>query len=120
MYQLDALPLPRPDTWSSDNPHCRVHYQVQAEAEPDLLCRLLNLFALQLLTPLQVQARQHDGRFLIELELDGLSWHRAQVIGEKTAQPDQRLLRAIAVVGPRPTTGPASGGLSPRRQNHRP
>ncbi|UUQ62604.1 hypothetical protein NLK61_14980 [Pseudomonas fuscovaginae UPB0736] len=83
MYHLDALPLPRPDTWSSDNPHCRVHYQVQAEAEPDLLCRLLNLFALQLLTPLQVQARQHDGRFLIELELDGLSWHRAQVIGEK-------------------------------------
>ncbi len=77
MYHLDALPLPRPDTWSSDNPHCRVHYQVQAEAEPDLLCRLLNLFALQLLTPLQVQA------LLIELELDGLSWHRAQVIGEK-------------------------------------
>ncbi|WP_273823281.1 hypothetical protein [Pseudomonas asplenii] len=83
MYSRDPLTPSRPDTWSPHNEHCRVQYQVRAEAEPDLLCRLLNLFALQLLTPLQVQARQDDGVFLIELELDDLSWHRAEVIGEK-------------------------------------
>jgi hypothetical protein len=35
-----------------------VHYHLQAEAEPDSLCRVLNLFALQFLTPHSVQVSQ--------------------------------------------------------------
>jgi hypothetical protein len=54
-----------------------------AEAEPDLLCRALNLFALQLLTPEQVSAQRQDDWLTIEVVIDGLSWHRAQVIAEK-------------------------------------
>ncbi len=50
---VNTLPT-RVDVWNVSNAHCRVHYQLQAEAEPDLLCRALNFFALQCLTPQQV------------------------------------------------------------------
>lgn len=73
----------RADVWHTANTHCRVRYQLLAEAEPDLLCRALNLFALQGLTPQQVHVeRQHD-LLSMEIVMDGLSWHRAQVISEK-------------------------------------
>ncbi len=86
----------RADVWAVGNTHCRV----LAEAEPDLLCRLLNLFALQFLTPQQVQAQQDDGLLSIDIELDGLSWHRAQVIGEK-----MRNLISVCSVALQPTQG---------------
>jgi acetolactate synthase small subunit len=73
----------RADAWNAGNPHCRVHYQLLAEAEPDLLCRVLNLFALQYLTPDQVNVQRQEGLLAIEIIIDGLSWHRAQVIAEK-------------------------------------
>ena len=73
----------RADVWSVANAHYRVRYQMLAEAEPDLLCRALNLFALQLLTPVQVNAQRQDDWLTIEIVIDGLSWHRAQVIAEK-------------------------------------
>jgi hypothetical protein len=73
----------RADVWNAGNPHCRVHYQLLAEAEPDLLCRALNLFALQFLTPDQVNVQRQEGLLAIEIIIDGLSWHRAQVIAEK-------------------------------------
>lgn len=85
MSHLEAVhnaPL-RPDTWSANNAHCRVRYQVLAEAEPDLLCRVLNLFAMQYLIPQQVSVLQQDGLLLIEAKVGELTWHRAQVIGEK-------------------------------------
>jgi hypothetical protein len=41
----------RADVWNVSNSHCLAHYQMLAEAEPDLLVRVLNLFALQFLTP---------------------------------------------------------------------
>ncbi|CAD5202537.1 hypothetical protein, partial [Pseudomonas sp. FEN] len=90
----------RADVWAAGSPHCRVRYQVLAEVEPDLLCRLLNLFALQFLTPQQVRAEQDDGRLSIDIELDGLSWHRAQVIGEK-----MRNLISVCSVALQPTQG---------------
>ncbi|WP_338522197.1 hypothetical protein NUH87_18600 [Pseudomonas batumici] len=90
----------RADVWATGNAHCQVRYQVLAEAEPDLLCRLLNLFALQFLTPRQVQAQQDDGLLSIAIELDGLSWHRAQVIGEK-----MRNLISVCSVALQPTQG---------------
>ncbi|MFK9084866.1 hypothetical protein D3C76_1291150 [compost metagenome] len=71
------------DAWNAGNAHCRVHYQLLAEAEPDLLCRALNLFALQFLTPEQVQVQRQEDLLAIDIVIDGLSWHRAQVIAEK-------------------------------------
>jgi hypothetical protein len=51
---------PRTDAWAATNAHSTVHYRLQAEAEPDSLCRVLNLFALQFLTPHSVQVSQQD------------------------------------------------------------
>lgn len=85
MHTLEAVTCTpqRPDVWSASNAQCRVRYQVLAEAEADLLCRVLNLFAMQYLIPRQVNVLQQDSLLDIAVELDGLSWHRAQVIGEK-------------------------------------
>lgn len=73
----------RPDTWSVANVQCRSHYQILAEAEPDLICRVLNLFAMQYLIPQQVSVLQQQDTLMIDIEVDGMTWHRAQVIGEK-------------------------------------
>lgn len=85
MPQLQAVTTPptRADVWNAGNAHCRVQYQLLAEAEPDVLCRALNLFALQFLTPDQVNVQRQDDLLAIEIVMDGLSWHRAQVIVEK-------------------------------------
>ena len=85
MPQLQAVTTTptRADVWNAGNAHCRVQYQLLAEAEPDLLCRALNLFALQFLTPDQVNVQRQDDLLAIEIVMDGLSWHRAQVIAEK-------------------------------------
>ncbi|TWD47472.1 hypothetical protein [Pseudomonas sp. SJZ131] len=73
----------RADVWNVSNAHCRVQYQLLAEAEPDLLCRTLNLFALQFLTPEQVNVQRLDDLLSVDIVIDGLSWHRAEVIAEK-------------------------------------
>ncbi|MFU2329444.1 hypothetical protein [Pseudomonas sp. NFX98] len=85
MPHLEAVNTPstRADVWHVGNAHCCVRYQLLAEAEPDLLCRALNLFALQFLTPEQVHVQRQDDLLAIEIVIDGLSWHRAQVIAEK-------------------------------------
>jgi len=85
MPHLEAVHTPptRTDVWNASNAHCRVHYQLLAEAEPDVLCRALNLFALQFLTPQQVNVQRQDDVLAIDLVMDGLSWHRAQVIAHK-------------------------------------
>jgi hypothetical protein len=85
MPPLEAVhntPL-RPDAWAANNAHCRARYQLLADAEPDLLCRVLNLFAMQYLIPQKVSVLQQDGQLMIEAEVGELTWHRAQVIGEK-------------------------------------
>ena len=79
---VNTLPA-RADVWNASNAHCRVRYQLLADAEPDLLCRALNLFALQFLTPQQVNVQREADDLSIEVVIDGLSWHRAQVIAEK-------------------------------------
>lgn len=38
---------------------------------------------MQYLTPQQVNVLQQEGMLLINIEVDGMTWHRAQVIGEK-------------------------------------
>ena len=85
MPHLEAVntPLNRADVWNVNNVHCLAQYQILAEAEPDLLVRVLNLFALQFLTPEQVNVQRMDDLLSIDLVMGGLCWHRAQVIAEK-------------------------------------
>ncbi|MFB3305087.1 hypothetical protein [Pseudomonas sp. AMR01] len=78
-----AQPASRVDAWAVTNAHCQAHYRIVAEAEPDVLCRVLNYFALQFLTPQHVCVNREDDLLNIDIVMDGLSWHRAQVIGEK-------------------------------------
>ncbi|MQG92293.1 hypothetical protein [Pseudomonas sp. MN1F] len=82
---MNALerPQPRSDAWAANASHSTVRYRLQAEAEPDTLCRVLNLFALQFLTPHSVLVSQQDDWLDIEVGIGGLSWHRAQVIAQK-------------------------------------
>ncbi|MDR0279731.1 MAG: hypothetical protein LBJ37_17785 [Paucimonas sp.] len=61
----------------------RYHYQLQVEPDSDSLCRILNLFALQCLLPSGVQMRQQADLLQVEIAIDGLSWHRAQLIEQK-------------------------------------
>lgn len=90
---LDDAPSPhlqlaavagRPDAWAAAPEPTRVHrFSIEAEAEADALCRVLNLLALNHALPLQLDARQRDGRLHVGLVQQGLSDHRAQVIAHK-------------------------------------
>ena len=82
---MNALerPLPRSDVWAANASHSNVRYHLQAEAEPDTLCRVLNLFALQFLTPHSLQVSQQEDLLDVEIGIGGLSWHRAEVIAQK-------------------------------------
>ncbi|MFQ6574811.1 hypothetical protein [Pseudomonas sp. UM16] len=73
----------RDDVWAAVSAHSCVYYQLSVEAEPDSLCRLLNLFALQFLTPHKVLMNQHGDMLNVEIEIAGLSWHRAELIAQK-------------------------------------
>lgn len=84
MHAVESTPcITRVDAWAVNSTHCQAHYQIVAEAEPDVLCRVLNYFALQFLTPRQVSVNREEDLLSIDIVMDGLSWHRAQVIGEK-------------------------------------
>lgn len=85
MPNLEAVTsLPqRPDTWAADNAHCCARFEVLIEAEADSLCRVLNLFAMQYLIPHKINVLQQDDVLGIEIEVTGLTWHRAQVIAQK-------------------------------------
>jgi hypothetical protein len=85
MPNLEAVTVSpqRSDAWSASNGQCCVRYQILVEAEPDSLCRLLNLFAMQYLIPQQVGVLRQDDMLLVDVQIDQLTWHRAQVIAEK-------------------------------------
>jgi hypothetical protein len=81
-FDSPVTPL-RDDVWAVSAAHSNVRYHLQVEAEPDSLCRVLNLFALQFLTPHQVQMNRQDDLLEIDIEIAGLSWHRAELIAQK-------------------------------------
>ena len=84
MPHLEAVPAStRADDWAVNTAPCTVRYHIVAEAEADVLCRALNLFALQQLIPQHVEVMREDDVLRIEIISDEQSWHRAQVIGEK-------------------------------------
>lgn len=80
---MHAISFPRRDHWAAAERPVSVCYRLEAEAEPDALCRILNLFALQFLTPHRVQVSQHADLLTLEVGVSGLSWHRAEVIAQK-------------------------------------
>ena len=73
----------RPDVWASNAAPCPVLFRIQAEADADVVCRVLNLFALQQLMPQRVESIRNGDTVRIEILSHEPSWHRAQVIGEK-------------------------------------
>ena len=78
MPHLEVItPSPRPDVWASNAAPCQVLFRIQAEADADVLCRVLNLFALQQLIPQQVQALRDGDTLSIEIR------SHEQIIGEK-------------------------------------
>lgn len=73
----------RPDAWSASNAHCSVRFQLAAHAEPDVLCRVLNLLAMQYLIPQQLTVTRQAERLHLDLQVGELTWHRAEVIGNR-------------------------------------
>lgn len=58
-------------------------YEVVAEAESDILSRLLGYFAQRNLVPLKLEAQQQNNVLYVKILQMGLSPHQAQVIAEK-------------------------------------
>ncbi|WP_311968531.1 hypothetical protein [Pseudomonas baltica] len=85
MTTLHAMndPCPRPDVWAAGNPTTAVRFRLVAEAQADLPCRLLNLFAMQYLIAQRIEMVRDDDLLHIELELHDVTWHRAEVIAQK-------------------------------------
>ncbi|GIZ12449.1 hypothetical protein [Pseudomonas sp. NCCP-436] len=77
-----TCPAVRRDPWQ-DCPQSGVEYRLRAEAQADVLCRLLGLFAQLQLVPGQMQVQCRDGDMDVRLQLDGLSLHRANLLAEK-------------------------------------
>ncbi|WP_160287053.1 hypothetical protein [Pseudomonas knackmussii] len=80
-----AAPEERPDGWT-----CRpadatreALFVIRAEAEADVLCKLLNLFALQGWLPSEVHAVKEQDWLRIELRVPGLPAKRAEVLAER-------------------------------------
>lgn len=78
---LPNLPMRR-DPWL-DCPQSGIEYHLRAEAQADVLCRLLGLFAQLQLVPGQMQVQCRNGDMEVRLQLDGLSLHRANLLAEK-------------------------------------
>lgn len=70
------------DPWQ-DRPDAHFAYHLRTDAEAEVLCRILSLFAqLQVLPEALQMTRQHDDLH-IELRVQGLSGHRAEVLAQK-------------------------------------
>ena len=77
-----AMQHARRDPWQ-DHPEQNVEYHLRTEADADVLCRLLGLFAQLQLLPQQLQVQRKDSDMQVVLQLNGLSLHRAGVLAEK-------------------------------------
>ncbi|HEY1028977.1 MAG TPA: hypothetical protein VGE28_15305 [Pseudomonas sp.] len=82
----DATPFPAPharrDPWQ-DRPAPGFEYHLRTEADADVLCRLLGLFAQLQLVPRQLHVERKDSDMQVILQLTDLSAHRAAVLAEK-------------------------------------
>lgn len=81
---LHCLDLPtRPDPWGRDPTLETVRFTLRAEPQPDVACRVLNLLAMQYLMAHHAQLRVEYGLLTLELEVPGVSWHRAELLAHR-------------------------------------
>lgn len=86
LHLVPSVPLDhRVDAWNGAVTRLiDAHFHIQADAEPDVLCRLLGFFAQQQLTPSDVSAhREDDDRFALTIRHPSLCARRAEVIAQK-------------------------------------
>ncbi|HCF2343818.1 hypothetical protein ABZQ16_17545 [Pseudomonas paraeruginosa] len=98
----------RPNVWESscaDGETLSI-FHVEGMADPELLCRVLNLFAVQSFTPERVRADREEHKIRLTLAYQGLSQHRASVIAEK-------LRSLVTVLGVRLEFSPLAGKIRP-------
>ncbi|AVK03849.1 MULTISPECIES: hypothetical protein [Pseudomonas aeruginosa group] len=98
----------RPNVWESscaDGETLSI-FHVEGMADPELLCRVLNLFAVQSFTPERVRADREEHKIRLTLSYQGLSQHRASVIAEK-------LRSLVTVLGVRLEFSPLAGKIRP-------
>ena len=72
----------RRDPWQ-DRPDACVEYQLRTDAEADVMCRLLGLFAQLQLLPEALHMQRLQDDLHISLRLPGISLHRAGVLAQK-------------------------------------
>lgn len=92
----------RPNVWETScaDTETLSIFHIEGMADPDLLCRVLNLFAVQSFTPERVRADREDHKIRLLLTFPGLSQHRASVIAEKAALAGHRARRPPGVLSP--------------------
>jgi hypothetical protein len=82
----DTTPFPsahnRRDPWQDRGNAC-VEYQLRTDAEADVMCRLLGLFAQLQLLPEALHMERLQDDLHISLRLPGISLHRAGVLAQK-------------------------------------
>ncbi|MEE9098858.1 MULTISPECIES: hypothetical protein [Pseudomonas] len=77
-FSLDQQDRPVPAETAAD-----VRYLIRAEIDADILCRLLNQFALQGHVPMEVEASRREDWLDIALRVNTLPRYRAEVIAQR-------------------------------------
>ena len=77
-----ALAPNRRDPWQ-DRPDACVEYQLRTDADADVMCRLLGLFAQLQLLPEALHMQRLQDDLHISLRLPSISLHRAGVLAQK-------------------------------------
>lgn len=92
---LDATPVERPDGWTRRPADMarQAHFAIRAENDADVLCKLLNLFALQGWLPAEVHAVQAGEWLQVDLRVTGMPEQRGEVMAER-----MRSLVSVATV----------------------
>ncbi|MHC5347586.1 hypothetical protein [Metapseudomonas furukawaii] len=86
MLSLQPAPLLRDDHWHPGralHEACEMQFAILAEAEADVLGRLLAYFAQLQLVPRWLEVNRVGNDLLVQLRQPGLTPHRAEVIARK-------------------------------------
>lgn len=86
MLSLQSAPATREDHWhprTTQLQACEMQFAILAEAEADILGRLLAFFAQLQLVPRWLEVNQLGDNLLVQLRQPGLTPHRAEVIAQK-------------------------------------
>ena len=86
MLSLQTATAPREDHWhprTTQLQACEMQFAIIAEAEADILGRLLGFFAQLQLVPHWLEVNRLGDNLLVQLRQPGLTPHRAEVIAQK-------------------------------------